>query len=258
MSVLRLLLIFVVLAAWGGQSAQADERAGGSGTVAEIVDGDTLILNDGREIRLVGIQAPKLPLGRRGFVKWPLADEAQTALAELALGRQVDLRFTGRERDRHGRWLAHLHRDDGLWLQGAMLARGMARVYSFPDNRGRIAEMINLERTARAARRGIWADPFYAVRRPDEAADHIDTFQLVEGRVLSVAVVRGRGYLNFGSDWKTDFTVSVAPEAMPLFERAGVAIEAYEDRIVRVRGWLKSWNGPMIEASHPEQIELFD
>ena len=42
----------------------------------EIVDGDTLILADGREVRLVGIQAPKLPLGRKNFRTWPLADEA--------------------------------------------------------------------------------------------------------------------------------------------------------------------------------------
>jgi hypothetical protein len=25
-----------------------------------------------------------------------------------------------------------------------------------------------------------------------------------------------------------------------------------------VRGWIKSFNGPMIEASHPEQIEVIE
>jgi hypothetical protein len=29
-------------------------------------------------------------------------------------------------------------------------------------------------------------------------------------------------------------------------------------RLLRVRGWLREWNGPMIEATHPEQIELLD
>ena len=45
--------------------------------VESVVDGDTLVLADGRQVRLVGIQAPKLPLGRDGFQPWPLADEAK-------------------------------------------------------------------------------------------------------------------------------------------------------------------------------------
>src|SRR3546814_6279209 len=107
--------------------------------------------------------------GRKGFVEWPLAEAARSALAELVLDRQVGLAYGGRREDRHGRRLAHLIRDDGLWVQGAMLEAGMARVYSFPDNTAAVPEMLTLERQARAARRGIWADPFYAVRGPEDA-----------------------------------------------------------------------------------------
>jgi hypothetical protein len=89
-----------------------------------------------------------------------------------------------------------------------------------------------------------------------ETPNFIDTFQIVEGRVVSAAVVRRRGYLNFGADWRLDFTVTVAPRDRRLFNRAGLAIESYQGRLVRARGWLKSFNGPMIEATHPEQIEL--
>jgi endonuclease YncB( thermonuclease family) len=66
----------------------------------QVVDGDTLMLADGREVRLVGIQAPKLPLGRAGFEAWPLAEEARALLAELTLGRHLDLGFGGRRGDR--------------------------------------------------------------------------------------------------------------------------------------------------------------
>src|SRR3546814_2641561 len=59
--------------------------------------------------------------GRKGFVEWPLAEAARSALAELVLDRQVGLAYGGRREDRHGRRLAHLIRDDGLWVQGAML-----------------------------------------------------------------------------------------------------------------------------------------
>ena len=111
-------------------------------TVVEVVDGDTVVLDDGQELRLVGIQAPKQPLGRPGFQAWPMADEAQRTLAELALGRRITLAAAGARQDRHSRILAHAERDDGLWLQGALLLRGMARVYTFPDNTGAAAPTV--------------------------------------------------------------------------------------------------------------------
>lgn len=222
-----------------------------------VVDGDTLMLEDGSEVRLVGIQAPKLPLGRAGFTAWPMAEAAKAALADLAQGRRLGLAFTGRRLDRHGRHLAHLVRDqDGLWIQGELLRRGLARVYSFADNRALVPEMLALEREARAARLGIWVEAFYALRGPEEAGDHIGSFQLVEGRVRDAARVRGRVYLNFGADWKTDFTVSISARSWKLFEAAGLAPEDYKGRRLRARGWLRSLNGPMIVATHPEQLEI--
>ncbi len=226
------------------------------GSTRAIVDGDTLVLETGAEVRLVGIQAPKLPLGRRNFRTWPLAEEAKRTLADLAAGKKLKLSYGGRKTDRHGRLLAHLHTATGVWIQGALLEAGMARVYSFPDNRSRVEEMLARERTARAARRGIWSHPFYAIRTPDDAGRHIGTFQLVEGTVVSAAIVRGRGYLNFGKNWKTDFTVAIAPRALRRFWRGLPPVTALEGRRVRVRGWLKSYRGPLIDATHPEQIEI--
>jgi micrococcal nuclease len=257
------LLLLVLAAALCPAPADARERtpatrAVASGTVHSIVDGDTLVLKDGVEVRLVGLQAPKLPLGRTGFRAWPLAEEAKAALEELALGKTLRLSYGGLRIDRHGRLLAHLHDADGRWIQGEMLARGMARVYSFADNRARVPEMLALETAARAQRRGIWAHPFYRIRGtdPDELKRDIGTFQLVEGIVLSAAVVRNRGYLNFGPDWKTDFTITISPRDMRRFRAEDMAIDGLKGHRVRVRGWIGSHNGPVIDATHPEQIEL--
>ncbi len=268
----RLAVLLLVLTCHAGAGADlvagasAELVAGASGLVVEVVDGDTLVLEDGTQVRLVGIQAPKLPLGRPSFEAWPLADEAKAALEDMALGARVRLSYGGLRTDRHGRALAHLHTgagqtddgqtDDGLWLQGELLRRGLARVYSFRDNRALIPEMLALEAEARAARRGIWGHPFYAVRAAEPPDLEIDRFTLVEGLVLAAAIVRKRAYLNFGPDWKSDFTVSIAPRDRLLFEREGIDLEALEGRVVRVRGWVKSWNGPMIEVTHPEQIEV--
>jgi endonuclease YncB( thermonuclease family) len=250
----------VLLAAALGADALAEADAGVN--VTEVVDGDTVVLQravDGADrVRLVGIQAPKLALEREGFAPWPLAAESRRALARLVDGRSVRLVPGDNPRDRHGRILAHLFTGDTLWVQGEMLRLGMARVYILADNRIRVSEMLALERAARAAGRGIWGHPFYAVRAPAETGRHLNSFQLVEGRVLDAARVRTRVYLNFGPDWRTDFTVTLDSGARRLFRAAGFDPLSLEGRRVRVRGWLRDFNGPLIDATHPEQIEVIE
>lgn len=228
----------------------------GNGKVVAIVDGDTLILEDGREIRLVGVQAPKLPLGRKNFKIWPLADESKATLLSLALYKTLTLSYGGRRIDRYNRLLAHLHDDAGAWIQGELLRRGMARVYSFKDNRAVVAEMLEIESTARDAKRGIWRHPFYRIRQASTVQRDIGSFQLVEGAVRAVAAQRKYTYLNFGENWRTDFTIAIPARARRLFEDSGLSLSTLQGRRVRVRGWVKSRNGPMIDATHPEQIEI--
>ena len=235
-------------------------KPGPKAIVGAVVDGDTVVLErpvmGATQIRLVGIQAPKLPLGRKNFPAWPLAAQSKRALEKLTLGKTVSLSFGGNEKDRHGRLLAHLHAPGDVWVQGKMLSQGMARVYSFPDNRGAVAGMLVLEGEARRARRGIWGLGFYAVKTPRELSPLIGTFQLVTGRVLKAARIKSKIYLNFGQDWRSDFTITLKAGARRLFATAGVDPLALEGRMVRVRGWLKKFNGPMIDATHPEQIEV--
>lgn len=237
------------------RTAKAQETKG-PWRVTDVVDGDTLTLEDGREVRLVGLMAPKLSLGRARVATEPLAEESKAALAAMALGQPVSLWFGGAREDRYGRHLAHLHLPSDQWVQGEMLRHGWARVYSFADNRARVAEMLALEATARAARRGIWRLNAYRVLGVDDLADRAGTYQIVEGKVQAADEVRGRTYLNFGADWRRDFTVSIAAADRRRF--AGQAPLALAGKTVRVRGWVGSRNGPEIVVTHPEQIELLE
>ncbi len=243
----------------------------GSAIVREIVDGDTVVLErrftvtldragkrtteSSDRVRLVGIQAPKPPLDRAG------GGEAKSALASLVLGKLVTLAAGGRQLDRYGRILAHIYLAGGLWVQGEMLKRGMARVQSLADNRTLAAEMLAAEGSARDRGIGIWARPYYyRVRTAEEAnmgtAGDKGTFQLIEGKIKNTARVKNMVYLNFGDNWRTDFTVTIKTRARKMFKKAGIDPLSLKGRRVRVRGWLKSWNGLMIDVSHPEQIEL--
>lgn len=252
---LRGLLIAALLTVHAPAFASSLE-IGDRATVASIVDGDTVVLDDAREVRLVGIQAPKLPLGRKGFKKWPLAEASASALERLVLGRVVELRYGGRRIDRYRRLLAHLFVDGETWVQGALLETGMARVYTFPDNRQLATEMYDREISARLEKRGIWSNAFYDLRGVNRLWGDVGTFQVIEGKVLKAARVRSRIYLNFGPEWKTDFTVVVPTKKLGDFQSVSVEPLELEGRWIRVRGWIRKWNGPMIDATHPEQIEI--
>jgi len=239
-----------------------DLPASEAGTVASVIDGETLQLTDGRTVRLIGAKAPMPPLGWRGDDPWPFVDDAREALEALAANQRVELGLGGSRIDRHGHLLAQVYvvsGDERLWLQQALIAKGLARVYSFPDNRACVAELLAREAEARDKQVGLWGSSLYRVASAldlKRLGRLTHSYQLVEGTVASVGEGGGRIYLNFAQDWRRDFTVSVDRKAAPAFAAAGIDLKGVAGKRLRVRGFLAWRNGPMIEASHPEQIEL--
>ncbi|VAW14638.1 hypothetical protein MNBD_ALPHA09-2167 [hydrothermal vent metagenome] len=243
-----------------GQTPDCKLVTSGTATVTSVIDGDTVGLDDGSQVRLVGTQAPKLPLGRKNFPVWPLAPEAKAGLAELTLGKTVELRYGGLRKDRHGRRLAHLFAgDDQTWVQEEMIARGLARTYSFADNRSCVRRLQKREARARGEELGIWSLDYYALRQASETGELLDlvnSFQLVEGRIAAVAKVRGRVFLNFGKNYRDDFTAVISPGDVRRFANGSIDLMALKGATIRVRGWVERFNGPSIDVTHPEQIEI--
>jgi len=236
-------------------------RDGPKGTVSQVVDGDTLMLDNGLVVRLIGIQAPHLKLGREGVEDWPKGPEAKAALEAIALNQSVLLRYGGEEKDRYGRLLAQVFVTgaEPRWLQQQMLSSGMARVYSFADNRACLPDLFAAETRARAAGLGIWVDPYYRVRRADRPQDFSSLtghYELVEGRVLKAEKNGGRIYLNFGRYFKEDFTAVIDARALRLFTDDRLDPLKLGGALVRVRGWIDLQDGPRLTISHPEQIEV--
>ena len=252
-------LLIVAAGPMVGRAQESDLRAADQarGLVTGVIDAASLQLDDGRKVRLIGLEPAERPLGLSPEDPWPFAAEAAEALHDLVQGQTVSLRFEGLQQDRHGHVLAQVDRaDDGHWLQGALLRRGLARVGTLPDTHGSAAAMLALEEAARRAGLGLWGHPAMALRSPTNIGDFVDSFQIVEGLVLDVADVRGRTFLNFGPDWREDFTVTIPPGDRDRFAAAGLDPVDLIGRSVRVRGWVDVRNGPQIEATHPEQIEV--
>jgi endonuclease YncB( thermonuclease family) len=218
--------------------------------VAAALDGDTLRLVDGTEVRLAAIQAPKPPASSNGALD-ALARRAREALDGLAAGRAVTLETAPKARDRHGRTVALVTDDAGRLLQAELLRAGLARVTGGADQRARLAPLYEVEQAARAARRGLWAIGLFRVRNPAELAGEREGFVIVEGPVSAVTA-RGRSTVI-----ALDALSLLAPPAtLRLFRATGLAPDGLAGRIIRVRGWLTQRGGPTIELAYPEQIEL--
>ena len=235
-----------------------------TGTVAAVLDAETLELTDGRQVRLINMLSPRRPLWLDAGREWPAAEAAERALSGLVTGAQITLAFDDERTDRYGRLLAHAYIGSGeerIWVQGEMVARGHARAWSRPPTRSCVGALIAGEILARADRAGLWRDRFYRVRdalKTEDIAKLKNTFAIVTGKVLRVAQVGARTFLNFEDDWRTDFTVIVPKRAARLFDGDGTELAGLEGKTIRVRGWVMSFNGPAIEATHPEQIELIE
>jgi len=214
---------------------------------------DVLVLRDGRAVHLEGIRFPHAGQDRApGFV----ADQAFDMVSGLAKkGRDLSVYAVPPKEDRYDRVRGQVFGDD--WLQVVLLQAGMARVDIAPDRTECAAELYAAEGEARAAQRGMWAVPAYAVRTPETLGPpDTGTFQIVQGAVLTAEVKDGRAYLDFGADYKTDFTVTISPEDMANFRSQGVDPRLYAGKTVRVRGIVQQFNGPEIEIANPAQVEV--
>ena len=253
-------MLLAVLSPLGGAAACDGLSEGPAGVVTAVYDGNTLRLDSGIVVRLGGVRAP-LPAGRRaGSAAEPLADAAKAALEHLVLGKSVRLALDEEETDRYGHMEAHLFTEpDEVWVEQAMLGQGMARVEPLPGNRRCAGELMAAESQARANGLGIWADPYYSVRNaadPAALGAHTGHYELIEGEVVGTGEARGRAYLDFGRVWKDDVTATIDVKARSLFAAAGIDPLSLKGRRVRVRGWVESRDGPLIELSLPEQIEV--
>ncbi len=146
-----------------------------------------------------------------------------------------------------------------IWVQGEMLKLGLARAYAIDGSAHCLAELIQHEAIAREAAKGLWADMIYAVRSTDEETALLrlaGTFQIVEGKVHRVSDVRGSTYINFGEDWRQDFTVVMRAAVRRSLQEGAVQPADLEGRKVRVRGWIERRGGPMIEINHAAAIEV--
>lgn len=231
----------------------ANQVAIAQARVTRVEKDGALILSDGRTAILEGVRLPGADSPAT-----PIATEALQTLRQLASSAPLTLTSTDPRQDRYGR--IRVQGFDHVWLQMALLERGLARVEIAPDREECAPDLYEAESKARAAARGLWSLPQYAVRQARALPPSLaGTFQLVEGKIVNASVHDGRGFLDFQEDYRHGFSVTIAPEDRKAFRKDGFVLEDLVGRKVRLRGIIEEFGGrPEIALSNPYQIEILD
>ncbi len=135
---------------------------GATAIVERVVDGDTLVLQGGQRVRLLGVDTPETVHPERPVE--PFGPEATEFTRRHVAGRTVRLEFDRERRDRYRRILAYVYRDD-WFLNEELIRAGLSRAeLRYPYREAMKRRFRAAETEARHNRAGIWGgEP----RRPD-------------------------------------------------------------------------------------------
>ena len=221
---------FFVAAIWL-PAAQALCSATSSLPVAQVervVDGDTLRLKDGRNVRMVGLNTPET--GKKGQSAEPFAEAAKRRLQALVAESdgQVSLGIGQQGKDRYGRVLANVYGRNGANLEAQLLSEGLGYLVAVAPNVALVDCQQAAERVARDARLGLWRNS------PVQPATQISKggFALVSGQVTNVQS-------NGGGIWielQDGPVLRIAPEWVSLFDVP--ALMRMKGQRIEARGWV--------------------
>ncbi len=229
----------------------APDRIDAQVQVRHVSDGDTLILDNGSRIRLIGLDTPEL--GRDGGAHAPFAVRARDHLRLLLFrhGQRLGLRYDSERRDHYGRTLAHAFLPDGTSVSANMLSAGLGSLMIIPPNTWNLDCYRHQADQARSDQRGLWAHPAYRVQRSDQLPLDTQGFTRVRGRIVRVAQGGGATLINL----QGRFALRIADEDLKHFGEKpssawiGRDVEA-EGRVYQRKGELR------IRLRHPSAMRL--
>jgi len=214
--------------------------------VEYVYDGDTILLDDGKKIRLLGINTPEVESSRKDGEPGGL--EAKRWLTQKIQGRKVRLGLDAERKDRYHRHLAHLFTPEGLHLNLEMVSRGLATVNIHPPNLKYVDPLLKAQKSAEGERLGIWGEATYA---PIAIAEIPSLgrrgWSRLVGKPIDIRPGRKFDRLIFS----TNFNVRIPRKNLELFP----ALNTYLGKALEVRGWVSRRNKKYsVLIRHPSDL----
>lgn len=213
--------------------------------VVRVYDGDTLTLDGGEKVRLLGVNAPEVgglkPLEAGGL-------SARDWLRGQILGRAVRLEADAEAQDAYGRSLRHVFAESGLHLNLALVERGLATADIHPPNVKYADALIAAERKAEREKRGLWAMPEYRPRSVESLAeDRPEGWARLTGVPVAVARTKNWQALRFAGG----FEARIPAQSLKYFP----PLESFVGRSVEMRGWVsRRGGGDSLYIRHPAAL----
>lgn len=227
--------------------------------VSEVIDGDTVRLSNGQTLRYIGIDTPEVRIkkgGRFEYQPQPFALEARELNKTLVEGKRVRIEFDVQRYDRYQRLLGYCFVDDEF-INAKLLSEGLAVLYTYPPNIKYTELFVAAQKEARENKRGLWAS--YEIIDHTQAGNYINQIRTVRGRVVQVYKSSKCLFLNFGKDWKSDFTIVIYNNVLDLFRKQGIdPLTFYKGKTIEVSGRIHNYNGPEIIVNNPAEIQVIE
>lgn len=150
-------MFLILLLSWGSLSTASAQAPPNSEAVvvARVIDGDTIQLQDGTRVRLIGVDTPETVHPSRPVEEY--GKEASAFTRRMLEGARVYLEYDVERFDRYGRTLAYVWLPDGTLFNELLLFEGYAQVSTFPPNVKYVERFLAAQRQAREAGSGLWA-----------------------------------------------------------------------------------------------------
>ncbi|AOV15694.1 hypothetical protein BJI67_00215 [Acidihalobacter aeolianus] len=219
--------------------------------VQKVFDGDTVLLDSGVHLRLIGLDAPEV--AHREQAAQPYAEAAKSALQHLLAGQgwRLRLRYGREHHDRYGRTLAHAYLPDGTNLSAALLRRGLATALAVPPNVSEAACYQRAENMARQHDEGLWSLPRYRPVASTALPKNARGFHIVRGRVAHVGFSRRAVWLDLEGH------VAVRIDRRDLGYFRGIDLRGLRGRVITVRGWVHGdHGGTRVSVRYPLALDL--
>ena len=119
--------------------------------VIKVIDGDTIVLENGETVRYIGIDTPEVSQGKECFSK-----ESTEKNIKLVLGYEIRLEKDISEKDRYGRLLRYAY-VGGTFINETLVRDGFATAYTYPPDVKNSELFKEAENDARENNRGLWS-----------------------------------------------------------------------------------------------------